>query len=292
MRKLDRVNLMDGSYQQIGELIARVRARWRRLLFFRASLTAALTAAVVLLVALGAAYFTGRSPNALAAIGVVAALLALLSISRALWPVRRRPTDKQVARFIEEREPSLDDRLVSAVDVASWSGSADAPAQPGLSGMLLADADRRASLVDPSTIVTGEVLRRAGFQAAGALLVLAAIAYVGRGAARQSVDALSLALFPSHVTLEVKPGNARLRVGDALEHGLLGARGETGGGAELGQTGIDAVLGHGGEPLREPPAQPCRARAARRQVRPSVLRVGCDRRQGCLPRLYGLWARP
>ena len=30
---------MDGSYQQIGELITRVRARWRRLLFFRAAVT-------------------------------------------------------------------------------------------------------------------------------------------------------------------------------------------------------------------------------------------------------------
>ncbi len=32
-----------------------------------------------------------------------------------LLPLRRRPTDRQVARFIEEREPSLDDRLVTAV---------------------------------------------------------------------------------------------------------------------------------------------------------------------------------
>ena len=136
-----------------------------------------------------------------------------MSIVRALWPVRQLPSDKQVARFIEEREPSLDDRLVSAVDVASLNGSAGAPA---LSAMMLADANRRAAAVEPSAIITGEVLRRAGFQAAGALLVLAVVAFLGRGTARQSVDALRLALFPSRVTLEVKPGNARLQVGTPL----------------------------------------------------------------------------
>ena len=204
---------MDSSYQQIGELISRVRARWRRLLVFRASVRAALTAAAVLIVALAVARLSGRSPNALAALGVVAGLATLVAIVRALWPLRQRPSDKQVARFIEEREPSLDDRLVSAVDVASLSGVVNAPA---LAGMMLADADRRAAAVEPSAIITGEVLRRAGFQAVGALLLLAAVAWLGRGSARQSADALSLALFPSHVTLEVKPGNARLPVGTPL----------------------------------------------------------------------------
>ena len=44
---------MDGSYQQIGELIARVRARWRRLLVLKAAVVAALTVPRSLLVALG-----------------------------------------------------------------------------------------------------------------------------------------------------------------------------------------------------------------------------------------------
>ena len=89
---------MDGSYQQIGELIARVRARWRRLLFFRASVTRrADRRGGSALLRSAAARFTGRSPNALAAIGVVGALVALVSIVRALWPVRQ-PPDRQAGR--------------------------------------------------------------------------------------------------------------------------------------------------------------------------------------------------
>ena len=35
----------------------------------------------------------------------------------------------------------------------------------------------------------------------------------GRGTARQSWDTLALLLFPSHVTLEVTPGSARVQAG-------------------------------------------------------------------------------
>ena len=77
------------------------------------------------------------------------------------------PTEVQVARFIEEREPSLDDRLVSAVDLLR---SAPESETPGLAGPMVADAARRASNVEPSAVVSDETLRRAGFQAAAAAL--------------------------------------------------------------------------------------------------------------------------
>ena len=82
----------------------------------------------MLIVALGAARWTGRSAERPRRDRRVALLLALAGIVRALWPARRVPTDAQVARFIEEREPSLDDRLVSAVDVVSAARAGAAPA--------------------------------------------------------------------------------------------------------------------------------------------------------------------
>ena len=117
---------------------------------------------------------------------------------RARWPgascrsamCRRR----QVARFIEEREPSLDDRLVSAVDVAG--GEAIAAAR--LAEPMLADAARRRRTSTSTRSCRRESLRRAGFQAAAALLVLgvAAVPRPRAGAAGRRcrvADAVSLA---------------------------------------------------------------------------------------------------
>lgn len=204
---------MGVSYREIGELIARVRARWRRVILYRAAVVAALAAAAVVLLGLLTAYAAGRSTHALAAVGVVTVIVAFAVAVRALSPARRVPSDAQIARFIEEREPTLDDRLVSAVDVAR--GGVDAP-PPALASAMLADAGRRAAHVEPATIVSPDLLRRGGFQAAAACFALLAVIVGGRQTARRSFDALSLSVFPARVHLDVQPGNARLQAGTAL----------------------------------------------------------------------------
>src|SRR5919204_224014 len=142
---------------------------------------------------------------------------------RALLPLRGTPSDVRVARFVEERDPRLDDRLVTAVEVL---GGERQTVSPTIADPLLADAAQRAGDVDVDTVVPAESLRRAGFQAAAASLALAAVMFMGRGPAREAVDAASLMLFPEHVTLNVAPGNARIRAGNPLtiEAGLVGNR--------------------------------------------------------------------
>ena len=44
---------------------------------------------------------------------VAAAVFAV----RVLWPLRERPTDRRVARFVEERCPELEDRVASATEL-------------------------------------------------------------------------------------------------------------------------------------------------------------------------------
>lgn len=205
---------MDPTSGQIGDLLARVRARWRWLIALKAAVWAALGASGVLLAGLVLSVWTGRSPLGLAITGVFALVAAAVVATRALWPARYVPTDAQVARFIEEQDPSLDDRLVSAVDVAS--GAARQAPPSALAAVMLADAGRRASQVDPAAVVKREWLRRAGAQAAIAGLVLVSVAYVGRGTARRAMDAVSLAAFPASVRLDVTPGHARVQAGSAL----------------------------------------------------------------------------
>ena len=214
---------MEQHHRQIRALLARVRARWRRRIAFQAAARASLAVSGVLTVALFLTYWTTRAPIALAAIALIALALAVGALVWGLWPAREIPSDARVARFIEETEPSLDDRLASAVDLAASPGG---EGRPALAAPMVADAARRVSSIDPAAVVPGRTLRRAGFQAAAAVLLLAAIGFLGRDTAHRSFDAVSLALFPSRVALEVVPGNARIQAGSPLtiEARLLGNR--------------------------------------------------------------------
>jgi hypothetical protein len=200
-------------YESIRQVLHRVRGRWRTLCVLQASVRAALAAATVVGVALIGAQAIGRAPLALAIIGAAAVVLAAAAVVWGCLPLRYVPDDTRVARFIEERAPALDDRLASAVDVARSERYA---ASPALIEPMLADAARRVGAVDLDTIVSAASLRHAGLQAVASVGVLFVVAFIARGPASQALDAGSLALFPSRVTLEVTPGNAKLKAGAPL----------------------------------------------------------------------------
>ena len=94
--------------------------------------------------------------------------------------------------------PALDDRLVSAVAVVV--GARSGPRCRRSRGRCSPTPRARADAVDLDAVVPGEALRRAGFQAAAALLVLAAVAFVGRDEAREAWTRRRSRCFPSHVT--------------------------------------------------------------------------------------------
>ena len=183
---------------------------------FHAIVRAALAASAVVglsLAAASVASLAARSPLALAVVAASAVLLAGGAVVWALLPLRQRPSDLRVARFVEERVPSLDDRLATAVDVVS---SAKYQTLRVLAEPLVADAARRADTVDVDEVVAPSQLRRSGFQAAAASGVLLVLLFIAKEPARQSLDAASLALFPARVTLAVTPGDARLKEGATL----------------------------------------------------------------------------
>jgi uncharacterized protein DUF4175 len=248
-------------HDPIRELLDRVRARWQALRAFQATVRAGLAASAVLIVALlvvrGVVQWAGRPPLVLAILAAVTLLLAVGAIAWAVAPLRHRPSDARVARFIEERAPALDDRLASAVDLIDGPPDLRNPAKAGshvrgevpgvghaLQGVphgsavdgsqrgsdvrraMLADAAARAREIDVDTILPAEALRRSGFQAAAALLLLIIVGGIASVPARDAWDAASLALFPSRVSLEVRPGDARVNAGMplAIEARLVGNR--------------------------------------------------------------------
>jgi hypothetical protein len=207
---------MDRQDEPIRHLLAVVRARYRALTACRAIVRAALAASAALGLSLAAASLASlatRSPWATATVGLIALVAAAAAVVWGLLPIRHVPSDVRIARFIEERVPALDDRLATAVDIGQSRGR-----QPPtiLTAPFVADVARRAAEVDVNQIVASEQLRRNGFRAAAATLVLLVLVIVAREPARQSLDAASLVLFPARLRLDVRPGHARVKEGAAL----------------------------------------------------------------------------
>ena len=210
------------SYQPIRELIAAVRARWRLLGVLRATVRGAAAASAMLGAGLVAAQWANRSPILLMTIVAGSIVLAAGALAWAAAPLRHVPSDRRVARFIEEGVPALDDRLITAVDYVESGARTSAV----LAGPMLADAAIQARQVDLDAILPSTTLQRAGWRAAGATLVLMLVAFFGAGPARRSLDAASLVLFPSRARLSVQPGDARVTAGSPLtiEARLVGSR--------------------------------------------------------------------
>ena len=210
----------------VWSLLRRVRRRWLTSVLARGTARAALAAAAVVAVTVAIDWAGGPVGPMLLTLGAVAVLGALLGAGWMLWPLRQRPSDRRVARFIEEHRPDLEDRLVSAIEQCESSE----PAGP-FQQLVVADAARRAPEIDPATIVRVETLRAALLQAAGAIAVLALVLFVARGPAGRAVQALWLYAFPSSVALEVTPGDTRVPAGEPLrvEARLMESPGSSGG---------------------------------------------------------------
>src|SRR4051812_14740509 len=203
---------MNAQYDPIGALLGAVRARWRRLTLLHGAVRAALAATLALGLLFVLTRWTNGAPGLLAVLGLGALAAIVAGVAWGFRSTHQAPSDRQIARFIEEQVPSLDDRLVTAVDAAH----PDAADRPALADSMIADAARASASIDAAEIVPRERLRYWASAAAAAALLFAVVTFFGRGMVRQSFDAVSLSLFPSHVRLDVTPGNARIEAGRPL----------------------------------------------------------------------------
>jgi len=148
---------------ELDRLLRTVRRQWRTLNAFettaRALIVCALAAAAVGV--LDRSF--GPSDGVLLTAAAAAALAAAAGIARVAAPLRRRVEDRQIARFVEERHPELEDAVVSAVDV-SHRAAADAFAP-----LVLASAQAKLDGVDLSDLVSSRERRGAAWRTAASL---------------------------------------------------------------------------------------------------------------------------
>ena len=114
------------------DLLGKARARRRLLLSLRGVAISVGVVAVVLLLTGWAAHRYRYNGSALLVLRAGAVLMCLTTIYFALVrPLLKRITDARLARLIEERTPGVEDRLVTAVELANDETSRISPALTG-----------------------------------------------------------------------------------------------------------------------------------------------------------------
>ena len=205
-------------HNELRSLIGLVRRRWTWLVGLRTMARASAGLAMLLVAGTIVEYVFRFQGLPLILLGAVTGILALAVAALAAWLTPRHPSDRRVARFIEERAKTLsgrelDDSLVSAIDAA------ERPADAGSAGFLplmLGDAVRKLRAIQPAEILTRSELRRGALRAAcgtGLLLIaiVASVPFFERAAATAR-----LRFFPGSVRIEVLPGDVRIPAGTSL----------------------------------------------------------------------------
>jgi hypothetical protein len=205
--------------EKLVRVIREVRSRWRWKVVLRSlSVLAGAGIATVLLAALGLERFR-FTPAAI----VVARALTYLVLVALGWvffvrPLARRVTDQQVALYLEEHEPSLQELLVSAVDVGGPTHPIERSGESAdLLRRVIDDAVDRCAKGDLGRELERQSLRRS-MAVIGGIAVVAAV-ILGAGPAYLRHGAFTL-LVPvgdieaaSPYRIDVKPGNATIARG-------------------------------------------------------------------------------
>src|SRR6185436_7730843 len=101
---------------ELRAILAGVRARWSRRAFLRGWSIGAWAAAAMLMVGLLAVLLLAQDGIPLVFVVATVGIFAGIALSFSLLPLRRPPSDRQIARFIEEQSGGLDEVVVTAVD--------------------------------------------------------------------------------------------------------------------------------------------------------------------------------
>jgi hypothetical protein len=200
-------------------LVRGVRTRWRWKVVAR-SLTVLLGAGVgtILVAAYGLEQFR-FSPAAI----ITARIVTYLVLAGLGWfffvrPLARRVTDQQVALYLEEHEPSLQELLVSAVEAGA---SSHAPDRSGESAMMLErlveSAIERCQQGDLGRGLERRSLRRSASMLAGIAVAAAAVFTIGPAYLRQGALAVLVPVSgveaASPYRIDVQPGHATVARG-------------------------------------------------------------------------------
>src|SRR5262245_8153372 len=196
---------------ELEAILSEIKRRWTQRLMLRAWTLGAAAAATIIAAGLIAAFLVASEGLPLVFTAALVASLSTFALARALWPLHRRPTKQQLARFIEEHEPALDDVVVTAVDYQSRPDASASMRQ-----RLAADAAAALSALDLDRIVSPDSIRQAALKAAAASAALGLTAALFAPAFSRAANVATAYLFPARLSVQVTPGSMKLKAGQPL----------------------------------------------------------------------------
>jgi hypothetical protein len=199
---------MTERVSELRAILSAVRARWQRRVLLEAWALGGVTAGAMVFIGVLAVWLIASEGVPLVLVVAAVGAVALTTLLVALSSIRHAPSDRQIARYIEERAGGLDEVLVTAVDRSD-------DASP-IAGVIVHDAVRAARDVDIDCVVSARVLRRAAAAAVGGTLVLAAAMWFFAPAAGRAVDVAGAYLFPHRYAIDVRPGSIKVRAGEPV----------------------------------------------------------------------------
>jgi hypothetical protein len=189
-----------------------IRRRWQRCAALRAAGRALAVVAAIVAAAALSERLLHPSDIPLLLLAGVTFVSSLAAAAWALWPLRHRPTDRQIARYVEERVPELDDSLVTAVDIQerARTGGADRSA---FAPLVVHAAAARLQTIETDQIVDRERMQRAWRVAGVAAAALLIALWLAQPFFEKSAQVAYIKLFPASVVVHVASGDMRIPAG-------------------------------------------------------------------------------
>src|SRR5436309_1646343 len=130
-----------GHRAELVEIIRQIRNRWRFKLALRGVVVVVAGSLLVLLLSASGLEALRFSPGAIILFRLIVAAVFAALAGTWLWrPLRRRVTDAQVALYLEERDPSLEASILSAVEASSDQAIAEDTQSRALADRLVQQA--------------------------------------------------------------------------------------------------------------------------------------------------------
>ena len=207
---------MASDQTTLNSYLRRVLYRWRLMLILRGISVLAIAGVIMILLCVSIVHnFDPERAVNIILLSAAAMALGYIAFRSLVNPLRRTPTDLQVARYIEERYPGLNDAFVSAVE---YGDAQLREPQKALLDQLLEHVAEFSEQIDFKKVVDRKRHFRLQAAAALATLVLAVLVfqdpgYFGRSALR--LVSWNHAEPASSGKIRVEPGDSRVSRGES-----------------------------------------------------------------------------
>src|SRR3954451_20453866 len=201
--------------EELVAVIRRVRNRWRLKLALRGAVIVVAGTLLALMLSASSLEALRFSPTAIISFRLIALLVfAGLVMIGFVQPLRRRVTDGQVALYLEEKDPTLQTAILSAIDSVPADDGSDRGPSPALVERLVDQAIEKCRALEDGVAVERSNIRRQFYLLGGIAAVATLLIVFGPAFLRSGMSALLIisrsAEAASPYKIEVTPGNTKI----------------------------------------------------------------------------------